>query len=98
MKRLKYELNELILKDSVDEREIPFVFMDGIAVQIDSISKPVPVDSPIILVYPKVEIVKKNESIRNGIEIYQGLIWNGSFYSIALKYGSIINLQDEILK
>ena len=48
MKRLKYELNELILMDSVDEREIPFVFMDGIAIQIDSISKPVPVNSPII--------------------------------------------------
>lgn len=92
MKRLKYELNELILMDSVDEKEIPFVLMDGIAIQIDSISKPVPVDSPIILVYPKVEIVKKNESIRNGIEIYQGLIWNGSFYSIALKYGRIINI------
>ena len=92
MKRLKYELNELILMDSVDEKEIPFVLMDGIAIQIESISKPVPVESPIILVYPKVEAVKRNESIRNGIEIYQGFSWDGSFYSVALKYGIIINI------
>ena len=89
---LKYEIGELILMDFIDEKEIPFVFMDGIAVQIESISKPVPVESPIILVYPKVEAVKRNESIRNGIEIYQGFSWDGSFYSVALKYGRIINI------
>lgn len=57
---LKYEIDELILMDFIDEKEIPFVLMDGIAIQIESISKPVPVESPIILVYPKVEAVKRN--------------------------------------
>ena len=60
MKKLKYEIDSLILKTSKDEVETHFLFMDGFAVQIESIENPVPVDNPICLSYPKkIEVKKK---------------------------------------
>lgn len=49
---LQYEIDEMILSSSVNEEETPFVFMDGIAIQIESIDNPIPVKSPVILTYP----------------------------------------------
>lgn len=51
-KTLKYEIEELILSSSGNEDEIPFIFMDGIAIQIESMENPIPTKSPVILTYP----------------------------------------------
>lgn len=49
-RELQYEIDELILFGSGYEDEIPFIFMDGIAIQIEN---PIPVKSPIILTNPQ---------------------------------------------
>jgi hypothetical protein len=86
-KKLQYELDELILSDSKNEDEIPFVILDGIAVQVESIEHPIPVKSPIILTFPQKDEIKHNSQMRSEIEEYIGNKWDGDFYSIALKYG-----------
>ena len=86
---LQYEIDELILSSSVNDEETPFVFMDGIAVQIESVENPVPVKSPIILIYPLKNEVKTNRKMCNAIANYRGHEWDGDFYSIALKYGQV---------
>lgn len=92
-KKLKYELNELILSGSDNEEEIPFIFMDGIAIQIENIENPIPVKSPIILTYPQKNDVKKDSNMRTEIANYIGHEWDGDFYSIALKYGQVNSLK-----
>ncbi len=86
---MQYEIDGLILSDSGNEEEIPFVFMDGIAIQIESVDNPNPVKSPIILTYPKKDKVKRNDKMRIEIEDYTGHEWDGDLYSIALKYGQV---------
>lgn len=86
---LKYELNSLILSSSQDDEETAFVFMDGVAIQVESIDNPVPVKSPIALVYPRVDRIRGNKRMQNEIEYYRGHAWDGDYYSIALKYGQI---------
>lgn len=90
---LQYEIDELILSDSGNEEEFPFVFMDGIAIQIESVDNPNPVKSPIILTYPKKDKVKKNDKMRIEIEDYTEHEWDGDLYSIALKYGQVNSLK-----
>lgn len=86
---LQYEIDELILSSSVNDEETPFVFMDGFAVQIESVENPVPVKSPIVLIYPRKDEVKMNSKMCNAIANYRGHEWDGDFYSIALKYGQV---------
>lgn len=86
---LQYEIDELILSSSKDDEETPFIFMDGVAIQIESVDNPVPTKSPVILTYPQKSEVLRNCRMRNAIEIYRGHIWDGDYYSIALKYGKI---------
>lgn len=86
---LQYEIDGLILSDSGNEEEIPFVFMDGIAVQVESIEHPIPAKSPVILIYPSKDDVKKNIKMQTEIANYIGHEWDGDFYSIALKYGQV---------
>lgn len=88
-KTLKYEIDELILSSSDNEDEIPFIFMDGIAIQIESIKNPIPTKSPVILTYPQKEEVKKNSKMRTEIANYIGHEWDKDFYSIALKFGHV---------
>jgi hypothetical protein len=82
-----YEVDNLILKSSFDESETPFVFLDGIAIQIESLESRVPVVHPIILTYPHKQDVLNSVRMRNEIENYRGLTWEGDLYSIALLYG-----------
>lgn len=82
-----YEVDNLILKSSFDESETPFVFLDGIAIQIESLESRVPVVHPIILTYPHKQDVLNSVRMRNEIENYRGLSWEGDLYSIALLYG-----------
>ena len=88
-RELQYEIDELILFGSGYEDEIPFIFMDGIAIQIENIENPIPVKSPIILTYPQKNDVKKDSNMRTEIANYIGHEWDGDFYSIALKYGQV---------
>ena len=90
---LQYEIDELILSGYGYEEEIPFVFMDGIAIQIESVDNPNPVKSSIILTYPKKDEVKRNDKMRIEIEDYTGHEWDGDLYSIALKYGQVNSLK-----
>ena len=90
---LQYEIDGLILSDSGNEEEIPFVFMDGIAVQVESIEHPIPAKSPVILIYPQKDDVKKNSKMQTEIANYIGHKWDGDFYSIALKYGQVNSLK-----
>lgn len=84
---IDYELDSLMLKSSEDEIETSFVFMDGIAIQIKSLDVCIPVTNPIILTYPRKNEVFNNVRMREDIENYRGLPWDGDFYSIALLYG-----------
>lgn len=84
---LQYEIEELILSSSVTEEETPFVFMDGIAIQIESVDNPIPVKSPVVLTYPRKEKVMRSNKMRKEIANYRGTEWDGDFYSIAMKYG-----------
>ena len=84
---LDYEIDNLILKSSKDEDETTFVFMDGIAIQIDSLESCIPVEKPIILTYPHKQEVRNSVRMRNEIECYRGHSWDGDYYSIALLYG-----------
>lgn len=88
-----YEVDNLILKSSADESETPFVFWDGIAIQIESLESRVPVSHPIILTYPHKQDVLNSVRMRNEIEKYRGLSWEGDLYSIALLYGEESILQ-----
>ena len=88
-KKLQYVLDELILSDSGSDEEIPFAFMDGIAVQVESIEHPIPAKSPVILIYPQKDEVKNNSKMQTEIANYIGHKWDGDFYSIALKYGQV---------
>jgi len=84
---ISQEIDNIILKSSVDELETSFVFMDGIAIQIESLESPVPVVNPIILTYPHRREVFNNVRMRDEIENYRGLSWDGDYFSIALVYG-----------
>lgn len=84
---LSQEIDNIILKSSVDESETSFVFMDGIAIQIESLESRVPVVNPIILTYPHKREVFNSVRMRNEIENYRGLSWDGDYFSIALVYG-----------
>lgn len=90
---IQYEIDELILSDSGNDEEIPFAFMDGIAVQVESIEHPIPAKSPVILIYPPKDDVKKNSKMQTEIANYIGHKWDGDFYSIALKYGQVNSLK-----
>lgn len=90
---LQYEIDELILSGSDSDEEIPFAFMDGIAVQVESIEHPIPAQSPVILIYPSKDDVKKNSKMQTEIANYIGHKWDGDFYSIALKYGQVNSLK-----
>lgn len=91
---LDYEIDNLILKSSKKESETPFVFMDGIAVQIESLKSLVPAKSPIILTYPHKKEVNNSAKKRDEIETYRGHSWDGDYYSSALLYGEERRLQD----
>ena len=82
-----YEIDSLILRSSKDDFETPFVFMDGIAIQIESIESLVPVKSPTILTYPHKQEVNNSVKMRDEIESYRAHSWDGDYYSIALLYG-----------
>ena len=82
-----YEIDNLILKSSKEEDETSFVFMDGIAIQIESLETLVPVECPIILTYPHKQEVYNSKRMRDEIEDYRGHSWDGDCYSIALLYG-----------
>lgn len=69
---IQYEIDELILSDSGNDEEIPFAFMDGIAVQVESIEHPIPAKSPVILIYPPKDDVKKNSKMQTEIANYIG--------------------------
>ena len=88
-----YEIDELILSNSINEEETPFVFMDGMAIQIESIDNSIPVKSPIVLTYPRKDEVKMNSKMKKEIANYRGTEWEGDFYSIALKYGKINSIK-----
>lgn len=88
-KILQYEIDELILLGSDSDEEIPFAFMDGIAVLVESIEHPIPAKSPVILIYPSKDDVKKNSKMQTEIANYIGHEWDGDLYSIALKYGQV---------
>ena len=87
IKPVDYELDYLILKSSADESETAFVFMDGIAVEIESLDSSIPVVNPVILTYPHRQQVLNNVRMREEIEHYRGHSWDGDYYSIALLYG-----------
>ena len=89
---LQHEIEELILSSSVTEEETPFVFMDGIAIQIESIDNPITVKTPVVLTYPRKEEVMRSNKMRKEIANYRGIEWEGDFYSIALKYGKISSI------
>ena len=91
---IDYEINSLILKSSTDESETAFVFMDGIAVQIESLESRIPVLCPTILTYPYKKDVLNSVRMRDEIEGYRGYSWDGDFYSIALLYGEERKLQN----
>ena len=84
---ISYEIDNLVLKSSTDESETSFVFMDGIAVQIESLESHVPVSRPIILTYPHKKDVFNSIRMRDEIEDYCGHSWDDDYYSIALLYG-----------
>lgn len=84
---IDYELDSLILKSSEDEIETSFVFMDGIAIQIESLENSTPATNPVILTYPRKNEILDNVRIREEIENYRGHSWGGDYYSIALLYG-----------
>lgn len=84
---ISQEIDNILLKSSVDESETSFVFMDGIAIQIESLESPVPIVNPIILTYPHKREVFNNVRMRDEIENYRGLSWDGDYFSIALVYG-----------
>ena len=84
---LSQEIDNIILKSSVDESETSFVFMDGIAIQIESLESRVPVVNPIILTYPHKRDIFNSVRMRNEIENYRGHSWDGDYFSIALVYG-----------
>ena len=90
---LQYEIDELILSSSVTEEETPFVFMDGIAIQIESVDNPIPTKSPVVLTYPRKEEVMRSNKMRKEIANYIGTEWDRDFYSIALKYGRINSIK-----
>ena len=90
---LQYEIDEMILSSSVNEEETPFVFMDGIAIQIESIDNPIPVKSPVILTYPRKDEVIANSKMCKEIANFRGYEWDGDFYSIALKYGKVNSIK-----
>ena len=89
-----YEVDYLILKSSPDESETPFVFLDGIAIQIDSLESCIPITRPIFLTYPHKQDVLNSVRMRNEIEYYRGFSWNGDYFSIALLYGEESKLQN----
>jgi hypothetical protein len=91
---LDYEIDNLILRSSKGESETSFVFMDGIAIQIESLESLVPAKSPIILIYPHKQEVNNSVKMRDEIECYRGHSWDGDYYSIALLYGEEIRLQN----
>ena len=91
---MDYELDTLILKSAENEMETPFVFMDGIAIEIKSLDECIPVTNPKILVYPHKSRVLNNVRMRNEIEAYRGYSWEGDYYSIALLYGKEKMLQN----
>ena len=91
---IDYEIDNIILKSSSDESETAFVFMDGIAVQIESLESRIPVPCPIILTYPHKQDVLNSIRMRDEIEDYRGYSWDGDFYSIALLYGEERKLQN----
>jgi len=84
---INYEIDSFVLKSSTDESEASFVFLDGIAVQIESLESHVPVSRPIILTYPQKKDVFNSIRMRDEIEDYCGHYWDGDYYSIALLYG-----------
>ena len=90
---IDYEIDNLILKSSTDESETAFVFMDGIAIQIESIDNPIPVKSPVILTYPRKDEVIANSKMCKEIANFRGYEWDGDFYSIALKYGKVNSIK-----
>lgn len=89
---IDYELDSLILKSSEDEMETSFVFMDGIAIQINSLDMCTPAINPVILTYPRKNEILNNVRMREEIENYRGHSWNGDFYTIALLYGEEMEL------
>ena len=91
---IDYEIDNLILKSSKDESETAFVFMDGIAVQIESLESCVPVVQPVILTYPHKKEVCNSLKMREEIEDYRGNSWAGDIYSIALLYGKETKLRN----
>ena len=91
---IDYELDSLILKSSKDDMETTFVFMDGIAIQIESLDVCIPVANPVILIYPHKKEVLNNVRMREAIENYRGHSWDGDFYSIALLYGEERKIQN----
>lgn len=84
---ISLEIDNIILKSSVDESETSFVFMDGIAIQIESLESRIPVINPIVLTYPHKKAVFNSVRMRDEIESYRGHSWDGDYYSIALLYG-----------
>ena len=84
---ISQEIDNIILKSSVDESVTSFVFMDGIAIQIESLESRVPVVNPIILTYPHKRDIFNSVRMRNEIENYRGHSWDGDYFSIALVYG-----------
>lgn len=91
---IEYEVDNLILNSSTDESETAFVFMDGIAVQIESLDSCIPVKTPVILTYPQKQEVFNNVRMREEIECYRGHSWDGDCYSIALLYGKECKLKN----
>ena len=84
---IDYELDTLILNSSNNEIETSFLFLDGIAIEIESLETCIPVTNPMILTYPQKKQVFDNVRMRKQIEKYCGHSWEGDFYSIALLYG-----------
>lgn len=84
---IDYEIDNLILKSSIDETETSFVFLDGIAIQIESLDSRIPVPQPVILTFPHKKEVFNNVRMRREIERFRGHSWDGDIYSIALLYG-----------
>lgn len=84
---ISQEIDNIILKSSVDESETSFVFMDSIAIQIESLESCIPVVNPIVLTYPYKKDVFNSVRMRDEIESYRGHSWDGDYYSIALLYG-----------
>ena len=84
---IEYEIDSLILNSSNNEEETPFMFMDGIAIEIESEDSCIPVSHPKILTYPHKKVILNRVDMREAIEDYQGHPWDGDFYAIALLYG-----------